>query len=208
MNTEQAYNRWASNYDTVVNKTRDLEAVALREALTGLIFENALEIGCGTGKNTAWLLENSQKLIAVDFSAEMLEKAKSKILDPKIEFLQMDIRDYWPFANDNFDLTTCSLILEHIQDLDFVFGQAQKVLRPGGHFYLGELHPFKQYQGSKARFETENGTFLLECFTHHVSDFSSSAQKNGFEIKSINEWFDEADGAGVPRILSMVFRKK
>ena len=52
MSVEQAYNNWAEQYDSNENKTRDLEAKALREVLADMIFENCLEIGCGTGKNT------------------------------------------------------------------------------------------------------------------------------------------------------------
>lgn len=52
MNVQQAYNIWADQYDTNQNKTRDLEGIALREILQDIHFENCLEIGCGTGKNT------------------------------------------------------------------------------------------------------------------------------------------------------------
>ena len=55
MDIEQAYNIWADQYDTNSNKTRDLEAISLRTALSGFQFNNCLEIGCGTGKNTQWL---------------------------------------------------------------------------------------------------------------------------------------------------------
>lgn len=34
MNIQQAYNNWAEQYDTNVNKTRDLEGQALRTALS------------------------------------------------------------------------------------------------------------------------------------------------------------------------------
>ncbi len=49
MNNQQAYNAWSKTYDAVENKTRDVEARALRETVTG---ENLdiLELGCGTGK--------------------------------------------------------------------------------------------------------------------------------------------------------------
>ena len=52
MNVQQAYNVWADNYDTVVNKTREVEARALRTLLSQNNYESVLEIGCGTGKNT------------------------------------------------------------------------------------------------------------------------------------------------------------
>ena len=56
MNTREAYNKWSEQYDTNINRTRDLEAVALRKTLSVIPFKRCLEIGCGTGKNTEWLV--------------------------------------------------------------------------------------------------------------------------------------------------------
>ena len=96
----------------------------------------------------------------------MLAKAKRKITSENVVFKQLDLRETWDFADESFDLITCSLALEHIENLDFVFAEAARVLRANGKFYFGELHPFKQYQGTKARFETGEGIFELECFVH------------------------------------------
>ncbi|WP_246200161.1 methyltransferase domain-containing protein [Maribacter luteus] len=38
-----------------------------------------MELGCGTGKNTVWLLKKAQRIIGLDFSQEMLNIAKEKI---------------------------------------------------------------------------------------------------------------------------------
>ena len=207
MNNQKAYNVWAENYDTVENKTRDLEAKALRESVSGENLE-ILEIGCGTGKNTKFLLTKAKRLVGADFSAEMLERAKKKITAENIEFRQMDLREDWNFATDSFDLITCSLALEHIENIDFVFSQARKILRENGLFYIGELHPFKQYQGSKARFETGAGVFELKCFVHHVSEFFEAGKNNNFECVALKEWFDDDDKTQIPRLLTMIFRKK
>ena len=206
MNVQQAYNVWADNYDSMNNKTRDLEAKALR---AGVLFSeplDVLEIGCGTGKNTEWLLTKAKRLVAADFSAEMLAKAKAKITAENVEFRQFDLRGRWKFSENEFDLITCSLALEHIENIDFVFGQANRVLRTGGHFYIGELHPFKQYQGSKARFDTDSGIFELECFVHHISEFFQAAKANSFEAVDLKEWFDDNDRTAVPRLLTMIFK--
>lgn len=77
----------------------------------------------------------------------------------------------------------------------------------GGLLYLGELHPFKQYQGSKARFDTGAGVFELECFVHHVSDYFKAAHHNRLSCIKLNEWFDEDDHTRLPRLLTMVFEK-
>lgn len=207
MNIQQAYNAWSETYDTVENKTRDLEARALRESIAG---ENPeiLEIGCGTGKNTEFLKTIAEKLFAVDFSEEMLAVARTKISGENIEFRQLDLRENWEFPDDSFDLVTCSLALEHIENIDFVFAEANRVLRRGGRFYFGELHPFKQYQGSKARFETGAGVFELECFVHHVSEFFAAATNNNFAVRELREWFDDDDKTSIPRLLTMIVEKR
>jgi ubiquinone/menaquinone biosynthesis C-methylase UbiE len=204
MNNREAYNSWSATYDSVENKTRDTEARALRETVSG---ENLdiLEIGCGTGKNTEFLQTITKHLIGADFSEEMLAKAKEKITSEKVEFRQLDLREEWNLPENSFDLISCSLVLEHIENLDFVFEQALKVLKKSGRFYIGELHPFKQYAGSKARFDTETGVFELECFVHHVSDFFTAGKNNGFECAELKEWFDDDDKTNIPRLLSMVF---
>jgi trans-aconitate methyltransferase len=63
MDVRKVYNNWAGQYDSDFNKTRDLEAFALKETLNSLIFETCLEIGCGTGKNTEWLLKKTTNTI-------------------------------------------------------------------------------------------------------------------------------------------------
>ena len=208
MNIQAAYNTWAETYDAVLNKTRDAEAAVIRQLLAEVNFAEVIEIGCGTGKNTEWLAAKAAHITAVDFSAEMLGKARAKIASDKVRFQQADITLEWHFVSRPTDLVTCSLILEHIQDLGFVFEQAGRALKPDGLFYLGELHPFKQYQGSKARFEHGNGVFELDCFIHHVSDYMVAARQNGFRCVELRECFDDDARTSIPRILALLFRKE
>jgi SAM-dependent methyltransferase len=208
MNTQEAYNQWSKTYDEVVNKTRDLEGVAFREILGQQNFENILEIGCGTGKNSVWLVERTKFVTSVDLSNEMLAKAKEKIKAKNINFVQANILENWFFANENqFDLIGFSLVLEHIENLDPIFEKAFKNLKSGGYLYIGELHPFKQYNGTKARFETDNGTEIVDCYNHHISDFIENGLKLGLKLLKFEEYFDENDRNGIPRILALLFKK-
>lgn len=207
MNVKQAYNIWADKYDTDINLTRDLEAAVLRETMSQIQFKTCLEIGCGTGKNTEWLITRADHVTAVDFSDEMISKAKKKINSDKVNFQLADITQDWTFVKRQYDLVTFSLVLEHAEDLEMIFNQLSGAVSPGGHIYIGELHPFKQYQGSKARFETEKGLHTLTCFNHHISDFIIPAKRNGFVLTEINEYFDDDDRTNVPRILSILFSK-
>lgn len=206
MQVQQAYDSWASQYDTNRNKTRDLEGLALRTTLYHIAFDTCLEIGCGTGKNTAWLAEKAGNITSVDLSAEMLAKAREKVQREQVEFIQADINNNWAFTATQYALVSFSLVLEHIENLDHIFHETAKALVSGGHAYIGELHPFKQYMGTKARFETENGLHVVECYNHHISDFIQAAKKHGLVLVDLNEYFDDNNKAE-PRILTIVFRK-
>lgn len=207
MDTRQAYNTWAAQYDTNDNKTRDLEAQALRATLTPIAFDRYLEIGCGTGKNTEWLVTRAQEVTAVDLSEEMLAKAKAKINSPKVQFIQADITSPWTFTQGLYDMVGFSLVLEHIDNLPAVFEKVAAVLKPGGYVYIGELHPFKQYSGSKARFETAAGTQVVECFTHHISDFIEAGKQHGLLLADMEEYFDNDNHQEIPRILTLLLKK-
>jgi len=207
MNTKQAYDLWSRQYDTNENKTRDLEAKALRETLDKYNFKHCLEIGCGTGKNTEWLLKKADQITAVDLSEEMIAKAKKKINSDKVKFLLADITKDWDFTSEKFELISFSLILEHIENLDHIFREASGLLKPGGLIYIGELHPYKQYLGTKARFETEEGLQILDCYNHNISDFISSAIKYGFDLKDVSEFWDDEGKEAVPRVLVIILKK-
>ena len=206
MDTKQAYNLWAATYDSVVNKTRDLELVAGQQMLAAVDFSKVLEIGCGTGKNTTWIVERTKDLTAVDFSDGMLNIAKEKIKDGHVKFQQCDLTRPWGFTNNS--LIICSLVLEHIEHLDFIFEQAAVALQTNGCFYICELHPYKQLEGSRAKFEKGNKLVELEYFIHHITDFFSAATKNDFQCISLKEWFDENDRSTTPRLVSFLFQKK
>jgi len=206
MDTQEAYNKWAGTYDTVLNKTRDLELKAAKEVLAVADFSKVLEIGCGTGKNTSWLKEKTKELTAVDFSEGMLEQAGKKINDPHVHFQRADITKPWHFNSST--LIICSLVLEHIRQIESIFEEAYKNLEPGGCFYCCELHPYKQLEGSRAKFEQGNELIELEYFIHHISDFFKAAITNNFQCIGLQEWFDDHDRSATPRLISFLFQKR
>jgi ubiquinone/menaquinone biosynthesis C-methylase UbiE len=175
MNIQKAYNDWSETYDTDENLTRDLDQKVTREALADLHFTSILEIGCGTGKNTSFLAQIGEIVHAVDFSLGMIEKAQKKVQAENVRFSIMDITQKWNFEDHSFDLIVCNLVLEHIEDLSFVFSESSHALKETGRFFINELHPFKQYEGKKARFYIDEETFEVEAFVHHISDFFNSA---------------------------------
>ena len=203
---QEGYNQWAATYDSVENKTRDLDAHAVQTILGQLSLNKVLEAGCGTGKNTVWLAQKAASLTAMDFSEGMLQQAAAKAGTAGVTFVQADITQRWPFERTAFDLVTCNLVLEHVQHLKPVFAEAARVLKEGGFLFVCELHPYKQYGGSKARFQKDNDTVVLPCFVHHASDYFKAATGAGLQCLQLEEWFDDNDPTK-PRLLSFLFQK-
>jgi ubiquinone/menaquinone biosynthesis C-methylase UbiE len=207
MDVQNAYNQWSESYDSDENLTRDLDQSVTRELLAGSRFDSILEIGCGTGKNTAFLAQVGIDVRAFDFSPGMLAKAREKVRADNVQFSLADLTGRWPAGDGAFDLIVCNLVLEHIQDLSHIFSEAARTLQPGGQFLVNELHPFRQYQGTVARFEREAETVEVAAFVHHISDFINAGLESGLKLLTFNEYWHAKDEGKLPRIVSFVFGK-
>ncbi|MFZ1517366.1 MAG: class I SAM-dependent methyltransferase [Ignavibacteriaceae bacterium] len=137
----------------------------------------------------------------------MISKAKKKVISKNVSFKIADITKDWDLEENKFDLITFNLILEHIENLTFIFEQTHKHLKSKGLFFINELHPFRQYDGKKAVYE-ENGEIKeIDAFVHNISDFIDAANKNGIKLLTINEYWQEQDQNKLPRIISLLFTK-
>lgn len=207
MTIQRAYTDWSNTYDSDRNLTRDLDLIVTRQILSGRQYQTILELGCGTGKNTGLLVQLGEQVYALDFSIGMLEQAKRKIQSGRVGFAVADLIKPWPCRDESVDLIVCNLVLEHVSDLSVIFAEAQRVLVPGGEFFISELHPFRQYGGTKANFQRGQETIEIPAFVHHLSDFIEGASQNGLELQSVREWWHEADENKLPRLLTFVFKK-
>jgi ubiquinone/menaquinone biosynthesis C-methylase UbiE len=205
---QEAYTDWSATYDLDRNLTRDLDQSVTRNILGSLRCKSILEIGCGTGKNTALLAQIGEHVSALDFSEGMIEKARKKSSFDNVTFQVADITETWPCEDQSFDLIVCNLVLEHIRDLSFIFVEAYRTLIDGGHFFICELHPFRQYQGTQANFQRDHQTTEIPAFVHHLSDFTDAAACHKLSLVNMNEWWHEQDQNKAPRLASFMFEKR
>ena len=199
------YNKWAFQYDNNINLTRDLDKIVIKKSLVNLNFSNVLELGCGSGKNTEWLITRANKLVGLDFSKRMLDIARNKIISPKATFIETDLNEKWGISNNAFDIATVNLTLEHIEILDHIFSSLFMKLTRGGKCFVCEIHPKKQLSGSKARFEINGTEFILDVFQHSEEDYIQSAEKAGFKLLTKKDWYDNEND--IPRLISFLFEK-
>jgi len=207
MTIESAYTDWSATYDQDRNLTRDLDQIVARQMLEHVRCRSILEIGCGTGKNTALLAAIGDHVRAFDFSSGMIAQAKEKIRAENVTFAVADITNPWPCEDRCADLIACNLVLEHVENLSFIFAESFRTLMHGGRFFVSELHPFRQYQGTKANFQRDEERTEIPAFVHHLSDFTDAAAAVGLTLRNFKEWWHEEDRNKPPRLVSFVFEK-
>lgn len=205
-----AYDRWAGQYDADANRTRDLDARVLRTVGIRVGGRDVLELGCGTGKNTAWLAEGARSVVALDFSAGMLARARNRVPAAHVRFAHHDIRHPWPLADGSVDLVAGNLVLEHIEDLAAIYREAARVLRSPGELLFCELHPERQRRGGQARFtEARSGAVVVvPAHRHTMPEFVNGGLAAGLRLAHLDEWSDDgATADDPPRLVSMRFEK-
>jgi SAM-dependent methyltransferase len=208
--TRDAYQDWATIYDSNENRTRDLDALVLRGTELPLDGARVIEMGAGTGKNTGYLAETAASVLALDLSPAMLDKARARGLGDHVTFAEHDITRPWPADDASADLVVGNLVLEHIEDLAPVYAQIGRVLKPGGILFISELHPDRQKRGSRAQFERDGQAAMVEAYVHSVSDYVAEAEAAGLVLTGLNEAIEAeaaVDADTPPRILALTFSK-
>ena len=208
MTIQDAYTNWSATYDSDRNLTRDLDQQVTKDTLGNRHYKTILEVGCGTGKNTLLLDQIGERVCGLDLSEAMLEQATRKVHSNRVLFARADLTTAWPCRIESVDLIVCNLVLEHVRDLSVIFSEAYRSLVAGGQFFISELHPFRQYQGTKANFQNGQKRVEIPAFVHHLSDFTEGAAENGLSVLSFKEWWHEADQNKLPRLISFMFEKQ
>lgn len=97
-----------------------------------------LDVGCGTGRDCAYLLSKGKDVYGVDASAAMLAKASDTCkmvgLDPTGRLFESALPDLSAFADGTFDGVLCNAVLMHLPEerlFDAVYS-LKRILRPGG----------------------------------------------------------------------------
>ena len=98
--------------------------------------DEVLDACCGTGDLAVEAERRGGRVVGLDFSARMLERAREK--SGTIEWVQGDALAL-PFANGEFDAATVGFGVRNLDDLERGLRELHRVLRPGGKLAVLEI---------------------------------------------------------------------
>ena len=170
---------WESKFTAKPSMFGDSPSDAAQQALQ--VFRqagvrNVLELGAGQGRDTLLFAESGFEVTALEYSRQGIagidQRAASKGLAKSIRALCHDVRQPFPLASESFDacyshMLCCMAMTD--QELDQLFAEMHRVLRPGGLsiYTVRNLHDPLYGTGIKRGQDTYeiSGGFIVHFFS-------------------------------------------
>ena len=171
---------WSATYDQP-NAAFDIDEPVVKRILDSLPAGVALDAACGTGRYAEILADRGHRAIGVDSSPDMLARARTKV--PQGEFLRGDLTEL-PVVDTEVDLVVCALALTHVPALEPVMAEFARVLRPGGHLVIADMHPDRVAQGAIPPVRSADGRpGRLSAHRHLIGDYLRAALPAGLQVR-------------------------
>ncbi len=189
LSTREGYDRWAEIYVSDGNPLIALEEPEVDRLLGDVAGKDVADIGCGTGRHAVRLAAAGARVTAVDFSEEMMNKARTKPGADRITFVRHDLARPLPLAAASFDKVVCGLVVDHIVDLIGLFAELRRVGRRDGIVVVSVMHPAMMLKGVQARFTDPVTGRETRPASHpnQISDYVRAAVTAGFHLVHISE---------------------
>jgi SAM-dependent methyltransferase len=180
-----AYRAWSATYDEPRNSLFDSDEPVMHEMLGALPAGTVLDAACGTGRYAAFLAARGHRVVGVDNSPEMLHRAGARV--PEARFVRGDLHRL-PVAGGAVDAVVCALALVHVPSLAPVMAEFARVLRPGGHLVVSDVHRELVVLGSVVHSPGPAGEpGVAPTFRHSTGDYLRAALPVGLRVRRCEE---------------------
>ena len=141
---------------------------------------DVLDLGCGTGLSGLEIAPHARRLVGVDLSANMLEKARARNIYHRLEH-----SDLLPMMRGeqaaSYDVIIAADVFEYLGRLDDIVGEAKRLLRAGG-FFLFSVEALEARAGAvDAERRQDYELNRTGRYAHSKSYLQRMADGNGFE---------------------------
>ncbi len=125
--TDFLKDNWMEKYSTEIEKVE---------------YKNAVDLGCGLGQDTKWLLNKGFDVLSCDISDMALKKLKELL--PNSKTMQLDVKEKLPFEDNSIGLINANLSIHYfnMENTIKIFNEIYRVLKPNGLF-IGRVNSDK-----------------------------------------------------------------
>jgi len=168
----QSFAAASVTYDGVAALQRTVGKELLGIIATGSQAGTLLDLGCGTGFLTSGLLRTAWPVIALDIALPMLQVTRTKLTGtPDVCYVCADAEQL-PLAGQIVDGVYSNLALQWCVNLEAVFTDIKRVLKPGGRLVFSTFGPQTLQELKSAWAEVDD--------YNHVNEFYSEQQLSRF----------------------------
>ncbi|MFS9248634.1 class I SAM-dependent DNA methyltransferase [Streptococcus infantis] len=148
---EHHFNHRAESFDSPKNQSlADLVNAEIKQQVSELSTKSILDFGGGTGLIALPLAKQAKSVTLVDIAEKMLEQARIKVKNQKLENLHLIQQDLLlKPLEQTYDLIIVSRVLHHMPHLDSSLAMFKEHLTLGGQLFIadytvpdGENHGF------------------------------------------------------------------
>lgn len=145
--------------------------------------DTVIDLGSGAG-NDCFIARaevgDKGKVIGIDFSVQMLERARKNTLKrgyTNVEFLEGDIEEI-PLPDNTADVVVSNCVLNLLPEKNKIFKEIYRVLKPGGHFCISDV----VLNGVFSREFTDNASMYAGCIASAIQkeDYLGEIAKAAF----------------------------
>jgi len=187
VDTRQGYALWSTSYAHERNPLIGVEEHHLSALEVGIRADVVLDVGTGTGRQALRWARRGAQVTAIDPSPEMLAVAREAAHAEglAVTFRVGAIEDGLLVPTAAFDLVVCSLVLTHVMDLRGAIGECVRVLRPGGHILITDLHPACTALGWHAGVQRPGIVYAMPGERHSRAAYLAAIEESGCGVRRV-----------------------
>jgi SAM-dependent methyltransferase len=180
------YSAWAPSYDATMDDHLDLPLLGCLASVDWNEVADAVDLACGTGRIGAWLKARGvPHLDGVDASAPMLQRAAAKGLYGRLVCADVAATG---LGGADYDLAISSFAACHLSDLNELYAEAARLIRPRSRIVLVDYHPFMLLKGVPTHFTAPTGEPIAIANTVHLfGDHIQAGRAAGLVLLELRE---------------------